>query len=70
MLIIKKLLWDKWNTVHITRHAIIPEEVEEVCKEEPIVQQGTIKNRLVLLGLTTSQRLLNVVLEPNGKGAY
>lgn len=70
MLIIRKLLWDKRNIFHIARHDIAPEEIEEVCSNKPIVQRSTKKNRLVLLGYTKDKKLLNVVLENHGEGAY
>lgn len=70
MLFIRKLLWDSWNTRHISKHAIAPEEVEEVAHQGPIVQRGRLKNRLVLLGMTDNNRLLNVVLESRGKDIY
>ena len=70
MLFIRKLLWDHRNIFHIERHSIVPEEVEEVCRKQPIIQRGTIKNRIVLLGPTHDKRLLNIVLEGRGKGMY
>ena len=70
VLIIKRLIWDEWNTAHIARHHIVPEEVYEVCRDKPVVQQGTKRNRLVLLGNTSDDRLMNVVLESRGKGSY
>ena len=41
MLVIRKLLWNERNTTHVARHGIIPEEVEEICRQEPVVQRGT-----------------------------
>jgi len=70
VLIIEKLIWDKRNISHIARHHIIPEEIYEVCREEPIVQRGTKRNRLALLGSTSDGRIMNVVLESRGKGSY
>ncbi len=70
MLFIRKLLWDQRNISHIERHSIGPKEVEEVCRKQPIIQRGTIKNRIVLLGPTYDERLLNIVLEGRGKGMY
>ena len=60
MLAIRKLLWDKRNIFHIARHTIIPEEIEEVCEQKPIVQRGVKKNRLILLGVTDNNRLINM----------
>lgn len=70
VLIVEKLIWDTRNSSHIARHHIVPEEVYEVCRDKPVVQQGTKRNRLVLLGNTSDDRLINVVLESRGKGNY
>lgn len=70
VLIIGELIWDKRNTSHIARHHIVPEEIYEVCRDKPVIQQGTKRNRLVLLGNTSDDRLINVVLESRGKGSY
>jgi len=67
---ILKFIWDSWNISHISKHHIIPEEVEEACHRQPLIQRGTKRNRLVLLGLTEEGRLLNVVLESRGRGSY
>lgn len=67
---VRKLIWDSWNVQHIARHHVTPEEVDEVCHKKPIVQRGKIRNRLVLLGLTKENRLLNVVLENRGRDNY
>jgi hypothetical protein len=70
VLIVEELIWDAWNISHIARHHIVPEEIYEVCRKKPIVQRGTKHNRLVLLGSTSDDRLMNVVLESRGKGSY
>ena len=70
MLFIKKLVWDDWNVEHISRHRIVPEEIEEVCRRHPIVQRGTKRNRMVLLGRTLDDRLLSIILENKGKNTY
>lgn len=70
MIAIRKLIWDQRNIFHIARHYIVPEEVEDVCHGEPIVQRGIKRKRLILLGLTSDDRLLNIVLENKGRGIY
>jgi len=69
MLVIRRLLWDPWNVGHIKRHQVTPEEVEEACHGDPLVQQGNI-GRMVLIGPTTAGRMLEVVLDPQGEGVY
>ena len=46
VLTIRKLIWDPWNIQHIARHQIIPDEIEAVCHNNPIVLRGQLKNRL------------------------
>lgn len=70
MLVVRKLICDTRNISHIARHHIVPEEVYGVCRKKPVVQRGTKRNRLVLLGNTSDDRLMNVVLESRGKGSY
>lgn len=70
MLNIRKLLWDNWNISHIARHDVIPDEVEEVCQNNPLVQQGK-KGRLLVIGLTGKKRALTVILDPEEEvGVY
>ena len=70
MLIVRRLIWDTWNTQHVARHRIIPDEVETVCHKNPLVLRGQKKGRLVLIGETEEGRILGVILEAKGKGQY
>jgi uncharacterized DUF497 family protein len=63
MLSVRRLIWDAWNVAHIARHRVIPEEVEEVCHDQPITSE-TYKGRLRVIGLTQSGRILTVILAP------
>ncbi len=63
MITIGKLIWDSWNTTHIARHIVIPEEIEEVCHNNPVVQQGK-KGRLLIIGLSNNKRPLTAILDP------
>lgn len=63
MIKIQKLLWDTWNIEHIARHDVAPDEVENVCHNDPVVQQGK-KGRLLIIGLTKNDRALTVILDP------
>ena len=49
MIVVKRLVWDGWNSAHVGRHNVTPSEVEEVCHNDPLVREG-YKNRLVVLG--------------------
>jgi len=67
---VNKLVWDAWNVEHIARHNVIPEEVEQVCHIDPIVQSGK-KGRLLVFGPTKVGRMLAVILDPEAEtGVY
>ena len=68
---VDRLVWDGWNTDHIAKHGVTPEDVKEVVAGEPIARK-TYKNRLLVLGLTRAGRMLAVVIGPvpDDPGAY
>jgi uncharacterized DUF497 family protein len=70
MIAIRRMIWNTWNEKHIIRHGVIPDEVEEVTRHNPLVQRGKIRNRVVLIGETNEKRLLVVVLQNRGGGNY
>jgi uncharacterized protein len=63
MIFIGRLVWEEWNIVHIARHNVIPQEVEEVCHNDPIEREGK-KGRIQLIGLTRKGRILSIILDP------
>ena len=69
MLSILHLIWDSWNVAHIARHEVTPDEVEEVCQSDSLVQEGK-KSRLLILGFTKMGRMLTVILDREGEGIY
>ena len=69
MLVIQRLVWDEWNIAHIARHDIRPDEVEEVCHNDPMVSE-TYNERLRVVGLAGSGKILTVILAPEGDGVY
>lgn len=62
MINIRRLIWDEWNVAHIARHSVAPEEVEQVCHIDPVVQKGK-KGRLLVFGPTKNGRMLAVILD-------
>ena len=62
MLVVRRLTWEPWNVAHIARHQVIPEEVEQVCHGNPVVQVGK-KGRILVLGPSRTGRMLTVVLD-------
>ena len=71
MLVVRRLIWDPWNIGHIARHEVTPEEVEEVCHGDPVVQVGK-QGRSLVFGPTGSGRMLAVVMDPESEetGVY
>jgi uncharacterized DUF497 family protein len=69
MVHVQRLIWDEWNSAHIVRHDVDPEEVEDVCNSNPVAFQ-TYQDRLLVVGVTRHGRALGVVLEPVGNGIY
>ena len=63
MIFIRRLIWDSWNVAHIAHHEVVPDEVEEVCHGQHVVLQ-TYKDRLLLIGPTSTGRMLAVILGP------
>lgn len=69
MIVIRKLIWDSWNIAHIARHDVTPDEVEDVCHGDYITSQ-TYGGRIRVVGLTSTGRMLAIILAPREKGAY
>lgn len=65
-----QLIWDSWNIAHIAKHNVVPDEVEQVCHINPVVQKGK-KGRLLVFGPTEKHRMLVAVLDPiEEKGVF
>ncbi len=69
MVVVRRLIWDPWNVAHIARHGVMPEEVEDVCRRDPIVERG-YGGRLRLIGMTGGGRALAAILAPQGRGIF
>ncbi len=69
MTYVRRLIWDTWNVAHIARHAVSPEEVEQVCQGNPVFERG-YAGRLRLVGPTRTGRMLGVILAPRGRGVF
>ena len=63
MLVVRRLIWNPLNIGHIARHEVTPEEVEQVCHGNPVVQVGK-QGRSLVFGPTQSGRMLMVVIDP------
>ena len=70
MLIIKRLIWDKWNIAHIAKHKIIPDEVEKICHSAALVEKGHT-GRLLIIGLAKVNKMITVIVDPESEeGVY
>lgn len=68
-MIIKRLVWDRWNINHIARHNVEQEEVEEVCSSRNLFEKGR-DGTYQITGQTESGRFLSIVAVPRGNGFY
>ena len=67
---VDKLIWVKGNVPHIARHAVTPDEVEQVCQRDPITKEAKL-GRIMAIGQTKTGRILSIVLAPTeDKGVY
>ncbi len=64
MIDLRHLVWDEWNVPHIARHSVTPEEVEAACHADPVLYRRSYKDRLMLLGETSTGRVLAIVIGP------
>jgi hypothetical protein len=70
---IDELLWPRDRIDHIARHAVTPDEVEQLCFGRPLVQRAKSYGEnpvYYVLGQTDAGRyLFSVVIQfPDGKG--
>jgi len=70
---IYELLWPRDRIEHIARHAVTPDELEQVCFGQPLVQRAKSYGEnpvYYVLGQTDAGRyLFSVVIQfPDGKG--
>ena len=59
--------WDEQNEWHIFRHNVIPQEVEEVCRDSRVIYRKE-GGRYIFFGQTAGGRYLTVILEHKGYG--
>ncbi len=69
MVSITRLVWDAWNIAHIARHEVTPDEVEEVCHDDPLAS-ATDSGRIRLIGPNLDGKILTVILDPEEEGVY
>lgn len=68
-MIIKKLIWDEWNIVHIGKHNVRPEEVKAVCVSRNLFNRW--KNKMYrVIGQTEEGRYLTILLATRPNKSY
>lgn len=70
---IYELIWPEDRVDHIAQHGVLPEEVEQICFSQPLIQQAKSKGQnpvYYVLGQTESgQHLFSLIIQlPDGKG--
>lgn len=69
MAYVRRLIWDDGNVAHIARHEVTLEEVQQVCHGRHIEREA-YGGRIMLIGLTESERMISIVLDPEGSSVY
>jgi len=64
---IKEIVWDEHNILHIAAHRVVPQEVEEVCFAKNIIFKSR-QNRYCVFGRIDAGRYLFIVVIFLGKG--
>ena len=67
-IVIKKLIWDKYNTAHINKHGVTVEEAERIAKNV-IFHKKAKKKRYSIIG-RVGTRILTVILSRVVAGTY
>jgi uncharacterized DUF497 family protein len=66
---VSRLRWTPNNTAHVLRHDVRTNEVEEVIRGDDESERGH-SGRIVLIGPTSADRMLAVIVEPEGSGTF
>lgn len=67
MLKFKSYEWDEKNILHILRHGVIPNEVEEACYSNPLIFK-TKQGYYLIFGRSQAGKYLSIVIELKEKG--
>lgn len=63
------LIWDEFNSYHIGKHKVSVDEIVEACTQ--IVHTEKTKfNRLLMVGITNSKRILSMVFSRTNEDYY
>lgn len=64
-LIIRQLIWDDWNVEHISRHNMVPAEVELSLADEHAVFLRAKQGRVMVLGRAKKRLITTILNEQN-----
>lgn len=67
-IIVRKLVWDEYNTLHIQTHKVTQQEVEVIAKNI-IIHKKAKEGRYLIIGRSGS-RILSVIVNRKGIGTY
>ncbi|MDP2632781.1 MAG: hypothetical protein Q8P25_03600 [Candidatus Curtissbacteria bacterium] len=67
-IIVRELIWDKWNKEHIKRHGVTIDEVEVVARNI-LTHKKAKQERYLIIGRTGS-RIITVIIDRKGVGIY
>lgn len=67
-IVIKKIIWDEWNTQHIQNHNVLIEEVESVAQKF-ITHKKAKKGRYALFG-RVGARMITIIVRRESLGVY
>lgn len=67
-IVIKELVWDKWNREHIQKHNVTVREIE-IAAKNLVVHEKTKEGRYALFGRTES-RILTLIVKRERQSVY
>ena len=66
---VKELVWDEYNSSHISKHAVSTYEVEQICVGKTIAWP-THTNRFLIISHTKKGRMLTIILAQKSKQLF
>ena len=59
--VVQELIWDDWNVEHISRHELVPTEVELALSDKHAIYLKAKQGRVMVLG-RAKKRLITTIL--------
>lgn len=67
-IVIKEIIWDKWNTSHIDKHNVTVEDVELAAKN--IIAHEKAKNKRYAVFSRVGKRILTLIIRREKQSIY